>query len=191
MEGSSRSLPSAGSLSKAHLELPKDLPLPSTRIPAPCVFVEDEAFQLRPDFSRPYLGRGLDADKRISNYYLRQARSFQSVEGGIASMSQSSSSRIINAVSSVLCNLDKSGIQFSLTSRGSVAHCTCTWASLNDSDRNRIQAISNSRVPLFAADKQYLDLYMGTEDSIDLVPKATPYSHQPYGYSFEKAVFTF
>ncbi|CAN8028500.1 unnamed protein product, partial [Ixodes persulcatus] len=37
-------------LEQGRLELPKDLPLPSTRIPAPCVFVEDEAFQLRPDF---------------------------------------------------------------------------------------------------------------------------------------------
>ncbi|KAM7302236.1 protein ALP1-like [Ixodes scapularis] len=48
-------------LEQGRLELPKDLPLPSTRIPAPCVFMGDEAFQLRPDFLRPYPGRGLTA----------------------------------------------------------------------------------------------------------------------------------
>ncbi|KAM7304263.1 uncharacterized protein ISCGN_014163 [Ixodes scapularis] len=61
-------------LEQGRLELPKDLPLPCTRIPAPCVFVGDEAFQLRPDFLRPYPGRGLDGDKRIFNYRLSRAR---------------------------------------------------------------------------------------------------------------------
>lgn len=65
-------------------------------------------------------------------------------------------------------------------------------ANLNDSDRNRIQApISNSHAPLFATHEQDLDLHMGTDDSIDPVPRATPYCHQPYGYSFEKAVLAF
>ncbi|CAN7949970.1 unnamed protein product, partial [Ixodes pacificus] len=41
--------------------------------------------------------------------------SFQSVVGDVANMSQSSSSRIINRVSSALCDLASSGIKFSTT----------------------------------------------------------------------------
>ncbi|CAN7942436.1 unnamed protein product [Ixodes hexagonus] len=59
---------------QGRLELPKDLLLPNTMLPAPCVFVGDEAFQLRPDFLRPYPGRMLDDDKRIFNYRLSRAR---------------------------------------------------------------------------------------------------------------------
>ncbi|KAL3213372.1 hypothetical protein MRX96_035432 [Rhipicephalus microplus] len=48
-------------LQQGKLQLPKDLHLPNTRLPAPCVFVGDEAFQLRTDFLRPYPGRGLNS----------------------------------------------------------------------------------------------------------------------------------
>lgn len=61
-------------LEQGRLELPKDQPLPNTTLPAPCVFVGDEDFQLRPDFLRPYPGRRLDDDKRIFNYRLSRAR---------------------------------------------------------------------------------------------------------------------
>ncbi|XP_077489455.1 uncharacterized protein LOC144100352 [Amblyomma americanum] len=55
-----------------NLPLPKLLPRTSTV--APHVFLKDEAFQLRPDFLRPYPGRGLDDSKRIFNYRLSRAR---------------------------------------------------------------------------------------------------------------------
>ncbi|XP_037525515.1 uncharacterized protein LOC119402434 [Rhipicephalus sanguineus] len=61
-------------LERGELLLPRDLPLPSTTLPAPCVFVGDEAFQLRTDFLRPYPGRGLDPSKRVFNYRLSRAR---------------------------------------------------------------------------------------------------------------------
>ncbi|CAN8013953.1 unnamed protein product [Ixodes persulcatus] len=51
-------------LEEGRLGLPRDLPLPNTRLPAPCVFVGDEA----------YPGRGVDAEKRIFNYRLSRAR---------------------------------------------------------------------------------------------------------------------
>ncbi|KAL3185974.1 hypothetical protein MRX96_005001 [Rhipicephalus microplus] len=54
--------------------IPPDLELPNTSHPAPCVFVGDEAFQLRTDFLRPYPGRGLEGEKRIFNYRLSRAR---------------------------------------------------------------------------------------------------------------------
>ncbi|XP_040068045.1 putative nuclease HARBI1 [Ixodes scapularis] len=46
--------------------------------------------------------------------------SFQSVVGDVANISQSSSSRIINGVSSALCDLANSGIKFSTTSRAAL-----------------------------------------------------------------------
>ncbi|KAH7974195.1 hypothetical protein HPB49_011926 [Dermacentor silvarum] len=61
-------------LDEGKLQLPRDLPLPNTTLPAPCVFIGDEAFQLRTDFMRPYPGRGLEARKRIFNYRLSRAR---------------------------------------------------------------------------------------------------------------------
>lgn len=61
-------------LDEGRLELPRDLPLPGTSLSAPCVFVGDEAFQLRTDFLRPYPGRQLDDMKRIFNYRLSRAR---------------------------------------------------------------------------------------------------------------------
>lgn len=61
-------------LEEGRLMLPRDLPLPSTSLPAPCVFVGDEAFQLRPDFLRPFPGRQLTDDRRVFNYRLSRAR---------------------------------------------------------------------------------------------------------------------
>ncbi|CAN7989763.1 unnamed protein product, partial [Ixodes pacificus] len=184
-------------LEQGRLELPNDLPLPSTKLPAPSVFVEDEAFQLRPDFSRPYPGHGLDGDKRIVNYCLRRgtlrfygAGTFQVVTGDLVNMSQPTVCRVIERVSRVLADpLFPRLVDFPEALLSSVV--PLIGANLNDSDRNKIQAISNSHVPLFATDEQDFDLYMGTEDSIDPVPGATPYSHQPYGYSYEKAVPAF
>ncbi|XP_037560165.2 uncharacterized protein LOC119437168 isoform X2 [Dermacentor silvarum] len=62
------------SLEKGLLGLPSPKQLPGTNIVAPHVFVGDEAFQLRPDFLRPYSGRGQDESKRIFNYRLSRAR---------------------------------------------------------------------------------------------------------------------
>ncbi|XP_070377117.1 uncharacterized protein [Dermacentor albipictus] len=61
-------------LDKGKLQLPRDLPLPNTALPAPCGFIGDEAFQLRTDFLRPYPGRGLEASKRVFNCHLSRAR---------------------------------------------------------------------------------------------------------------------
>ncbi|KAL1426724.1 hypothetical protein MTO96_018039 [Rhipicephalus appendiculatus] len=61
-------------LEQGKLHLPKDLQLPNTTLPTPCVFVGDEAFHLRTDFLRPYPGRGLDPSQRVFNYRLNRAR---------------------------------------------------------------------------------------------------------------------
>ncbi|KAL3222306.1 hypothetical protein MRX96_005000 [Rhipicephalus microplus] len=61
-------------LENRKIHIPPDLELPNTSHPAPCVFVGDEAFQLRTDFLRPYPGRGLEGEKRIFNYRLSRAR---------------------------------------------------------------------------------------------------------------------
>ncbi|XP_065287552.2 uncharacterized protein [Dermacentor albipictus] len=61
-------------LERGLLGLPAPKCLPETSTVAPHVFVGDEAFQLRPDFLRPYPGRGLDEGKRIFNYRLSRAR---------------------------------------------------------------------------------------------------------------------
>ncbi|KAL1469720.1 hypothetical protein MTO96_040904, partial [Rhipicephalus appendiculatus] len=61
-------------LEEGKLHLPRDLALPNTSHSAPCVFVGDEAFQLRTDFLRPYPGRGLEGAERIFNYRLSRAR---------------------------------------------------------------------------------------------------------------------
>ncbi|CAN7938971.1 unnamed protein product, partial [Ixodes hexagonus] len=50
-------------LEQGRLGLPNDQLLPQTRLPAPCVFVGDEAFQLRPDFLRPYPGPGCASNR--------------------------------------------------------------------------------------------------------------------------------
>ncbi|KAK8773621.1 hypothetical protein V5799_011850 [Amblyomma americanum] len=56
------------------LGLPGPEHLPGTQTAAPHVFVGDEAFQLRPDFLRPYSGRSQSEEKRIFNYRLSRAR---------------------------------------------------------------------------------------------------------------------
>ncbi|XP_075550343.1 uncharacterized protein LOC142583741 [Dermacentor variabilis] len=43
-------------LDKGKLQVPRDLLLPNTALPAPCAFIGDEAFQLRTDFLRRYPG---------------------------------------------------------------------------------------------------------------------------------------
>ncbi|CAN8030517.1 unnamed protein product, partial [Ixodes persulcatus] len=60
-------------LSQGALKLPPPNQLPSSHVIAPYVFVGDEAFQLRPDFLRPYPGRYLSDELRIFNYRLCRA----------------------------------------------------------------------------------------------------------------------
>ncbi|KAL3216800.1 hypothetical protein MRX96_032811 [Rhipicephalus microplus] len=52
-------------LENGKLHIPRDLELPNTSHPAPCVFVGDEAFQLRTDFLWPYPGRGREAHLQL------------------------------------------------------------------------------------------------------------------------------
>ncbi|KAH7934520.1 hypothetical protein HPB51_029114 [Rhipicephalus microplus] len=61
-------------LQQGKLPLPKDLHLPNTSLPAPFVFVGDEAFQLRTDFFSPYPGSVLNPSERVLNYRLSRAR---------------------------------------------------------------------------------------------------------------------
>lgn len=56
------------------LHLPELARLPSSNVVLPFAFLGDEAFQLRPDFLRPYPGRGLTDERRIFNYRLSRAR---------------------------------------------------------------------------------------------------------------------
>ncbi|XP_064468594.1 uncharacterized protein LOC135380913 [Ornithodoros turicata] len=56
------------------LPIPGPQQLPGTTCTAPCVFLGDEAFQLRPNFLRPFPGEGLDRDKRIFNFRSSRAR---------------------------------------------------------------------------------------------------------------------
>lgn len=48
--------------------------LPRSDLVAPHVFIGDEAFQLRPDFLRPYPGLNLPVEKRVFNLRLSRAR---------------------------------------------------------------------------------------------------------------------
>ncbi|XP_070390950.1 uncharacterized protein [Dermacentor albipictus] len=56
------------------LNLPVPARLPNSNNVAPHVFVGDEAFQLRPDFLRPYPGKYLTPTQRVFNYRLSRAR---------------------------------------------------------------------------------------------------------------------
>ncbi|KAL3246906.1 hypothetical protein MRX96_057350 [Rhipicephalus microplus] len=68
-------------LQQGKLQLPKDLHFPNTRLPAPCVFVGDEAFQLRTDVLRPYPGRGLNPSESVFNYHFSRARCAENAFG--------------------------------------------------------------------------------------------------------------
>uniref|UniRef100_T1IYE2 Uncharacterized protein n=1 Tax=Strigamia maritima TaxID=126957 RepID=T1IYE2_STRMM len=61
-------------LEKNTLDLSGHFILPRSRIQTNHVLIGDEAFQLRPDFTRPFPGQGLDAKRRVFNYRLSRAR---------------------------------------------------------------------------------------------------------------------
>ncbi|XP_064475468.1 uncharacterized protein LOC135389338 [Ornithodoros turicata] len=61
-------------LEAGRLGLPAARRLPGSSLEAPYVFVGDEAFQLRPDFLRPFPGADLDDTKRVYNIRLSHAR---------------------------------------------------------------------------------------------------------------------
>ncbi|XP_064457676.1 uncharacterized protein LOC135368386 [Ornithodoros turicata] len=56
------------------LDTPGLKKLPGSELMTPHVFIGDEAFQLRPDFLRPYPGLGLPTEKRVFNLRLSRAR---------------------------------------------------------------------------------------------------------------------
>ncbi|CAN7950630.1 unnamed protein product [Ixodes hexagonus] len=63
-------------LENGTLNVPDVGRLPRCQFPrqAPYAFVGDEAFQLRPDFLRPYPGKDLTGETRVYNYRLSRAR---------------------------------------------------------------------------------------------------------------------
>ncbi|XP_064468463.1 uncharacterized protein LOC135379143 [Ornithodoros turicata] len=61
-------------LEAGRLGLPAARRLPGSSLEAPYVFVGDEAFQLRPDFLRPFPCADLDDTKRVYNIRLSHAR---------------------------------------------------------------------------------------------------------------------
>ncbi|XP_064475503.1 uncharacterized protein LOC135389377 [Ornithodoros turicata] len=61
-------------LEAGRLGLPAARRLPGSSLEAPYVFVRDEAFQLRPDFLRPFPGADLNDTKRVYNIRLSHAR---------------------------------------------------------------------------------------------------------------------
>lgn len=61
-------------LTEGTLQLPGLARLPGSTKVAPHVFVGDEAFQLRPDFMRPFPGKNMEPTHRIFNYRLSRAR---------------------------------------------------------------------------------------------------------------------
>lgn len=69
-----KSSPIGTHLEDGTLGLPGPARLPRSSIVTPHVFVGDEAFQLRPDFMRPYPGVGLPPEMRVFNYRLSRAR---------------------------------------------------------------------------------------------------------------------
>ncbi|XP_064469716.1 uncharacterized protein LOC135384445 [Ornithodoros turicata] len=56
------------------LDIPGLAKLPNSNRVAPHVFVGDEAFQLRPDFMRPFPGKALGPSQAVFNYRLSRAR---------------------------------------------------------------------------------------------------------------------
>lgn len=66
--------PIGQALEDGELDLPSPTNIPGSDVSLPFVFVGDEAFQLRPDFMRPYPGGSLDGCRRIFNYRLSRAR---------------------------------------------------------------------------------------------------------------------
>ncbi|XP_064464983.1 uncharacterized protein LOC135376409 [Ornithodoros turicata] len=56
------------------LGMPGMMKLPQSNVIVPHVFVGDEAFQLKPNFLRPYSGRGLSVKERVFNLRLSRAR---------------------------------------------------------------------------------------------------------------------
>uniref|UniRef100_A0A8C6NMU6 DDE Tnp4 domain-containing protein n=1 Tax=Nothobranchius furzeri TaxID=105023 RepID=A0A8C6NMU6_NOTFU len=65
-------------LIKGELHLPPPSPLPGAVVWSPPVFVADEAFPLKVNLMRPYLGTNLTAEQRIYNY--RHCRARQVIE---------------------------------------------------------------------------------------------------------------
>lgn len=57
-----------------NVDFPEDGYLPNTDTKLPHVLLGDEAFQLLPNFMRPFPGQGLDAKRRVYNYRLSRAR---------------------------------------------------------------------------------------------------------------------
>lgn len=61
-------------LGNSTLDIPKQSRLPNSTKVAPYVYVGDEAFQLRPDFMRPFPGKNMRPCNRVFNYRLSRAR---------------------------------------------------------------------------------------------------------------------
>ncbi|XP_064467507.1 uncharacterized protein LOC135378400 [Ornithodoros turicata] len=61
-------------LESGTLDTPGLKKLPGSDLVTPHVFIGDEAFQLRPDFLRPYPGLGLPTEKRVFNLRLSRTR---------------------------------------------------------------------------------------------------------------------
>jgi len=56
------------------VRIPEPKVLPNSTVVAPHVLIGDEAFQLRPNFLRPFPGKTLNDSRRIYNYRLSRAR---------------------------------------------------------------------------------------------------------------------
>lgn len=61
-------------LGSGSLQIPGLAKLPNSNKVAPQVFVGDEAFQLRPDFMRPFPGKSRGPGEAVFNYRLSRAR---------------------------------------------------------------------------------------------------------------------
>ncbi|XP_064461938.1 uncharacterized protein LOC135372179 [Ornithodoros turicata] len=69
-----KNCPIGQALENGRLDIPPPQLLAATAITLPCVFVGDEAFQLRPNFMRPYPAASLNRTRRIFNDRLSRAR---------------------------------------------------------------------------------------------------------------------